>query len=425
MTPSWYEELQRRQKNARVVPTEISTPPFNPETPRLRPWEFPKEQRQVQAKLSSPLPEPPRPPADQSMPPQMQTAAQEALRRRIDELAMAEAQFQNMPTWRKALGAVLEGVGESRRSGLVGGLARAGGAAVSGRLGLDRLQQTLPVYQRAAEHERIANAQQENLELRRQAMEETAQARQEQQALAEQSRRDRLLKLQADPTLEEINDSRPYSPERHSAEPFEIEGRYFAPIRKDVLAAQQRAASMQAEQENWLPVPDELRPYIPDMPRAPQSIINTAIRLKEMQQQSEKERAWKEEQAALMRQHRQDLAQLTATLNPAAHAQKTTQQINLHAGSLLKRFPRYEDAIDAARSDPDIPEDIRLPVIQRLESLSRMRSTTDATNVRKEKSKRNPFSSTPLPEQVVDKQDPLGLVQTKTDKDRDPLGILR
>lgn len=372
MMPSWYEDIQRRKRR----PVDLmsgTTPPFNPEEPAAipQPWEMSPEARDIAMPPGPPRPQ--RPSMEQDMPP-AQTEAQERLRGQVDELAAAERRRREMPGWRKALGGVLEGIGSGRRGGL-SGIARAGGAALTGSGRVRQIEESLPAYDRAADNERQANRDAEGLALRRDNLRRQQQADEDRAEEKQLDRQARLRQTERDPTLEEIGPGRTYDQARHSSTPSEVvpgSRRYFAPVRREVQAADQKRAVTEAVQSTWQVVPQELRDIIP-MERAPDATISNAIRLKELQQQRQKTADERKEQMALARQHREDMVRLIASLNPSANLARDKEnrdrQVETLASGLIKRFPKYDDAIDAAKTDPDIPPELLYQVITRLDAL--------------------------------------------------------
>lgn len=375
MMPSWYEEIQRRKRGMQgPVPPDLmsgATPPFNPDagSPLPQPWEMDPAVRGLA--MPQPPARPPRP-MEEEIGASPQMGAQQAMSQRVQDLEAARERQRTMPGWRKVLGGVLEGIGSGRRGGL-GGIARVGGGALTGRNAVQEIEQDLPAYDRAADNERAMNTQAENLALRKQQLrqrQDEAEDAAENKAL---TRQNRLVEMQSNPNFEEIDPkSRPYDAARHSAAPTEMSsGRYFAPIRREVQQAENRKATIESTQAMWQQVPEDLRDILP-MEKAPEGQINNAIRLKELRAQKAKDQAAREEENRRNRENKEFLVRLGAALNPSAaiSRDKTEQsrQADTIAFNLLKRFPKYEDAIEAAKSDPDIPPELGYQVISRLET---------------------------------------------------------
>lgn len=368
MMPSWFEEIQRRKRGMQgTVPPDLmsgATPPFNPDagSPLPQPWEMDPAVRG--ATMPQPPARPPRPVEEEIGPPP-QMGAQQAMSQRVQDLEAAQQRQREMPGWRKALGGVLEGIGSGRRGGL-GGLARVGGGALTGRNAVQDIEQSLPAYDRAADNERAINAQAENLALRKQQLRQ----RQIEADTAEETKKidqqNRVISLQSNRNLEEIDPkTRPYDPARHSAAPTEMSpGRFFAPLRHDV----------------------EYQPLSPDLQKKyglPARVPLSTIQWVNAQEDREDTRAAstlakqkadedaKAERKDRDRQRFEDQKVLKGMDPGAAIAREKisdSKKADKIAGNLIMRFPKYEDAIEAAKIDPDIPEELRFAVVSRLEA---------------------------------------------------------
>jgi hypothetical protein len=248
------------------------------------------------------------------------TPALDSLNAQVERYRVAAD--KKVPLWRQIAGAALTA---SPR------LAHAGQMLATNQEA-ERIGNTLPAYQSAANIERQNRAELSNEAARLDALATNAAYRKSQAENQRVANEDRRIRMMLDPNLEEIQPGEAYRGT------VDVGGKKMGVIRPEVVAKRTAEAKKSAERETWLDVPKPLQEKYGLGPKAPHQTIDNSIRLIEAEGRAQEASALRRELAQNQEQMRRELAaqsDKTSRDNAALAAQ--TSRANAELGATTRK----------------------------------------------------------------------------------------